>query len=125
MTLRAEEESYKSQLPGVTYFWQDADKPPSYDWDQWVQLFEVTVLARHPISMTELLRTADKQHPRKSALMGNLEETPEKRKVVSLLYIAIGKTGRKIIMDKFPNINILLIQLQNIVQLSKYHAKEP
>ena len=48
--------------------------------------------------------------------MGNLEETPEKRKVVSLLYIAIGKTGRKMLMDKFPKINILLIQLQNIVQ---------
>ena len=113
MALRSEKDSSNSPLPGVTYFWQDADKPPNYDWDQWVQFFEVAVLARHPISRTELLQTVGKQHLREAALMGNLEETPAKRIVVSLLYIDIGKTGRKMFMDKFPNINILLIQLSS------------
>ena len=61
--------------------------------------------------MTELLRNADQQSPRNAAMMGNLE-VPAKRKLVSLLYISIGKTGRKMLMDKFPNINILLIELQ-------------
>ena len=65
--------------------------------------------------MTELLGTADEKL-REAALLGNLEEMPAKRKVVSLVYIAISKTGRKKLMDKFPNINILLIHLQNIVQ---------
>ena len=116
MALRAEEDSSNSPLPGVTYFWQDADKPPSYDWEQWRQLFEVAVLARHSISITELLRVADQQNPRQAALMGNLEEMHAKRKVVSLLYISIGKTGRKMLMDKFPQINILTIQLQDIAQ---------
>ena len=116
MALRAEEDSSNSPLPGVTYFWQDADKPPSYDWEQWRQLFEVAVLARHSISITELLREADQQNPRQAALMGNLEEMHTKRKVVSLLYISIGKTGRKMLMDKFPQINILTIQLQDIAQ---------
>ena len=53
MALRAEEDCSNSPLPGVTYFWQDADKPPSYDWEQMAQLFEVAVLAKHSISMTD------------------------------------------------------------------------
>ena len=116
MALRAEEDNSNSPLPGLSYFWQEAEKPPGYDWEQWVQLFEVAVLARHSIAMTELLRVADQQNPRNAAMMGNLDEIPAKRKLVSLMYISIGKTGRKMLMDKFPNINILLIELQNLVQ---------
>ena len=95
MALRAEDDNSNSPLPGLNYFWQDAEKPSRYDWEQWVQLFEVAVLARHSISMTQLLREADEQNPRIAAIMGNLEEVPAKRKLVSLLYISIGKTGRK------------------------------
>ena len=116
MALRADEEISNSPLPGVTYFWQEADKSPSNDWEQWMQLFEVAVLARHSISITKLLRNADQQNPRQATLMGNMEETHAKRKVISLLYIAIGKTGRKMLMDKFPQINICLIELQDIIQ---------
>ena len=101
---------------GLSYFWQEAEKPPGYDWEQWVQLFEVAVLARHSISMIELLRVADQQNPINAAMTGNLDEIPAKRKLVSLMYISIGKTGRKMLMDKFPNINILLIELQNLLQ---------
>ena len=115
MALRAEDDNSNSALPGLSYFWQEADKPPGYDWEQWVQLFEVAVQARHSISMTELLREADEQNPRNAAMMGNLE-VPAKRKLVSLLYISIRKTGRKMLMDKFPKINILLIELQALVQ---------
>ena len=96
--------------------WPDAEKPPGYDWEQWVQLFEVAVLARHSISMTKLLREADDENPRIAAMIGNLEEVPAKRKLVSLLYISIGKTGRKMLMDKFPNITIFLIELRILVQ---------
>ena len=116
MALRADEENSNSPFPGVTYFWQEADKSPSNDWEHWMQLFEVAVLARHSISITELLRNADQQNPRQATLMGNMEETPAKRKVISLFYIAIGKTGRKMLMDKFPQINIFLIELQDIIQ---------
>ena len=74
-------------------------KPPGYDWDQWTQLFQVAALARHSISMSELVRETDAQNPRVAALMGNLEEVPAKRKMVSLLYISIGKTARKMYVD--------------------------
>ena len=69
MALRAEENNSNSLSPGVGYFWQETEKPPGYDWEQWVQLFEVAVLARHSISMTELLRDADQQNPRKAAIL--------------------------------------------------------
>ena len=73
------------------------------------------MLARHSISVSELTRNAEQQ-PRAQALMGNMEEAPAARKVISLLYISLGKTGRKMLMDKFPQINILLIQLQQFLQ---------
>ena len=47
---------------------------PSYDWEQRQQLFEVAVLARHSISVTEITESVDKQNPRVPALMGNLEK---------------------------------------------------
>ena len=77
-------------------------------------MFEVAALARHSFSVSEVLRQADQQNPRAMALMGNLEEIPAKRKLVSLLYI--GKNARKKLMDKFPAINILLIELRNLLQ---------
>ena len=116
MALRAaDDDQSNATVPGLSYFWQDAEKSPSYDWDQWLQLFEVAVLARHSISVSELTRNAEQQ-PRAQALMGTMEEAPAARKVISLLYISLGKTGRKMLMDKFPQINILLIQLQQFLQ---------
>ena len=112
----ADDDQLNAPVPGLIYFWQDAEKSPSYDWDQWLQLFEVVVLARHSISVSELTRNADEQQPRAQTLMGNIEEAPATRKVISLLYISLGKTGRKMLMDKFPQINILLIQLQQFLQ---------
>ena len=117
MALRSsDEDSSNSPVPGLNYFWQEAEKSPTYEWEQWIQLFEVAVLARHSISVSELTREVTQDNPRIAAMMGNLEEEPAKRKVTSLLYISIGKTGRKMLMDKFPHINILLIQLNNFLQ---------
>ena len=96
MALRADEEHSNSPLPGMIYFWQDAEKPPGYDWEQWlIQVFEVATLARHSISVSEVLREADQQNPRAAALMGNLEEIPAKRKVVNLLSSQLAKVQEK------------------------------
>ena len=71
MALRANSEnddnSY-SRVPGLKYFWQEANKSPSYEWEQWVQLFEVAVLARHSISVSEITREEDQNNPRNAAL---------------------------------------------------------
>ena len=84
MALRADEDHSNAPLPGLNYFWQDAEKPPGYDWEQWIQLFEVATLARHSISVSEVLREADQQNPRAAALMGNLEEIPAKSRKSTL-----------------------------------------
>ena len=48
MALRAtDDEASNSPVPGLNYFWQEAEKEPSYEWEQWQQLFKVAVLARH------------------------------------------------------------------------------
>ena len=75
MALRSnEDESFISPVPGLNYFWQEAETEPSYDLEQWQQLFVVAVLARHSISVTEITRTADEQNPRVPALMRNQEK---------------------------------------------------
>ena len=56
-----------------------------------ILLLEVAVLAKHSISITELLRDADQQNPRQAALMGNLEKMHAKRKVVSLFESPLRK----------------------------------
>ena len=66
--------------------------------------------------LSEVPREADQQHPRAAVLMGNLKEIPAKRKSVSLLYISIGKNARKMLLDNFPQIKILLIELRKLVQ---------
>ena len=78
MALQVDYDNSNSPLPGLSYFWQEADKPPGYDREQWVQIFEVAVLARHSISMTQPRRDADQQNPRNAAMMGNLEVPAKK-----------------------------------------------
>ena len=58
----------------------------------------------------------DEQNPRVPALTGNQEGNAAARKVICLQYISLGKNGRKMIMDKFSQINILLIQLPQFLQ---------
>ena len=103
MALRANVDDHSnSPVPGVNYFWQDAKKAPSYAWEKWFQLFEAAVLARLSISLYELTRDADEQNLRVVALVENLELEPASRKVTSLLYISIGKEGRKMLLDQIP-----------------------
>ena len=99
MALRATEEGSDFPVPGLNLFWQEPEKAPSYHWEQWLQLFAVAVLARYSISVSELTRVADDQNPRAPALLGNLEEMP-----------AVPKVTR------FPQVNILLIQLPEFTQ---------
>ena len=74
-----------SPLPGLSYFWQDADKSPTTEWNSWVELFEMAVLARHSSSTSEVLKTPTEQDPTFPALLGNLTVDTATKKVVSLL----------------------------------------
>ena len=121
MALRStDDESSNSPLPGLNYLWQEAEKESSYDWEQWQQLFEVAVLVRHSISVTEITRNVDEQSPRVPALMGNLEANAAARKIVSLLYISLG---RKMIMDKFLKLTFRLFNYRNSYNIAMSASK--
>ena len=61
-----------SPLPGLSYFWQDAEKTPTTELANWAQLFEMEVLGRHSISISEVLKNPTEQDPSVPALLGNL-----------------------------------------------------
>ena len=48
--------------------------------------------------------------------MGNLDAEAAQKKLASLLYISIGSTGRKTLMDTFPHIRILTTPLQEVLR---------
>ena len=95
MAPRAEEDNSNSTLAGLSYFWQEAEKPPGSDWEQWVQLFEVAVLARHSISMTELLGVADQQNPRNAAMIDGKSGRDTCKKKTSKFNVHIHWENRK------------------------------
>ena len=53
MALRAETSSgssfASSNLVGVPVFWGDATSNPAMDWDKWLDLFQVAVMAKYSI----------------------------------------------------------------------------
>ena len=104
MALRASNDEVNSPVLGLSYYWQDPEKPPIYDWDQWIQLLEVAVLAKHSIAIFELFQEPTEQNSRNIAMMGNLQVDAAQKKQVSLLYISVGSRGRKTLMEKFPHI---------------------
>ena len=75
MALRASEneDPLSSPLSGVQLIWQGAKKPSSTDyWEQWIELFELVLLAKNLISIFEMNRTPTEENPRVPALFVNL-----------------------------------------------------
>ena len=100
MALRAEKaaspsSTSSSHLVGLPAFWSDAVANPPMDWDKWFNLFQVALKAKYSISVTELTREANQQNPRVRALLGDLDENPANKKVISILYISLGDQARK------------------------------
>ena len=103
MALRVNEsdDAPYSPLPGLSNFWQDADESPTAGWNSWAELFEKAVLVRHSISISEVLKTPTEQDPTIPALLGHSTVGTPTNNVVSLLHLSIGKTGRKMLTDKY------------------------
>ena len=78
-----------SPHPGLSDFWQDAEKTPTTEWAKRAQSLEMAVLARHSISISEVLKNPTEQDPSIPALLGNLTVATAAKKVVSLLYLSI------------------------------------
>ena len=87
------------------------------DWDKWLDLFQVALMAKYSISITELTRNADQQNPRVRALLGNLEEDPANKKVISVMHLALGDAARKQFMDKYPTTALWELRAQQLINL--------
>ena len=89
MALRDENSAHASssasQLVGLPVFWSDAVANPPMDWDKWFDFFQVAIMTKYSISITELTRNVDQQNPRVRALLGDLDEDPANKKVISIL----------------------------------------
>ena len=82
-------------LPGISCFWQHAEMVPSTGWNNRIEKFELAALARHSISLSEILKTPTDEDPRIPALLRiSLVEIVE-----TLLYLSTVKTGRKVMME--------------------------
>ena len=102
---------------GLPVFWHDAYSNPTMEWDKWVDLFQVTVMAKYSISLTELTRDASQQIPKVRALMGDLEEEPANKKVVSVLYLSLGEAARKQFRDKFPLVTLWSLKVSELTKM--------
>ena len=122
MALRAQNElssstfqtSSLSHLVGLSVFWYDDNSDPTMELDKWMDLFQVALMAKYSISLTELTRDASQQKARVRALMGDLEEEPANKKVVSVLYLSLGEAARKQFRDKFPHVTLWSLKVSEL-----------
>ena len=82
MALRAND---AQTITGLPVFWQNAAEERTQEWERWIQLFEVAVMAKNSISLEKLLRDATHE-ARKKALMEYLAEATAIRKVMSNVF---------------------------------------
>ena len=106
MALRAENSSSltlsttaMSHLVGLPVYWHEANTTSTMDWDKWVDLFQVAVMAKFSISITELTREVTDQKAKVRALLGDMDEDPANKKVVSVMYLSLGEAARKLFND--------------------------
>ena len=73
------------------------------EWEKWLDLFQVAMMAEYSISITELTREVNQQYPNVPTLMGDLEEDPANKKVIGVIYLSLGEAARKQFKDKYQH----------------------
>ena len=74
----------------------------------------VSANAKFSSVVKEILRTAREQQLRVAALINNLNEPAAERKIVSVLFLSSGSATRKSVTDKFPDMRVATISLQEM-----------
>ena len=72
------------------------------DWDKWLDLFQVAMMAKYSISITELTRVVTEQMPRVRPLIGDLDEDPANKKTISVMYLSLGEAARNSSWNNIP-----------------------
>ena len=68
-----------SHLVGLPVSWHEANSTPTMEWGNWLDLFQVAVMAKFSTSTTELTREVNEQTPRARAFLGDMDEDPAKK----------------------------------------------
>ena len=92
-----------SHLVGLPVYWHEATSSPTMDFDKWLDLFQVAVMAKFSISITELFREVNEQNPRVHPLLGDMDEDAANKKIVSVMNLSLGEVARKQFKDKYPH----------------------
>ena len=87
------------------------------DWDKLFDLFQVALMAKCSISVTELTREADQQNPRVRLFSRDLDENPANKKVISILYLSLGEQARNPFMAKEPHTALWDLKAQELIAL--------
>ena len=66
--------------------------------------------------MNELTRTVDEANPRVKSLLGDMADEAANKKVVSMMFLSLGETGRKMFRDKYPETSIWSLQAIQMLQ---------
>ena len=98
MALRAntaspQRENHPSLLPGLPLVRSDFTKFPAMEWERWFDLFTVAVIAKNSISVGELTRTVDVDHPRVKALIGDMADEAADKKLVKWLFLSVEESA--------------------------------
>ena len=122
MALRAENpssssSSSSSHLVGLPVFWSDVTANPAMDCDKCLDLFQVALMAKYSISITELTREATQQNPRVRVLFGDFDEDPANKKGISVQCLSLGEAARKQFMDKYPDTALWELKAQELITL--------
>ena len=123
MALREKDSNSSSTaIAGLPIYWGDADKNPVLDWEKWIDLFEVALMAKNNISLAELTKTTG---PKEKSLMGDMEEGAATKKAISSLYLSLGMAARKNLLNKYPTTNIASISLTDLIKNCKDCFEKP
>ena len=86
------------------------------EWEKWIDLFAVAMMAKYSISMNELIRTVDETNPKVKAFLGDMPEEAANKKAVSMMFLSLGKAGRKMFRNKYPEKTIWFLQAIQMLQ---------
>ena len=104
-----------SLLVELPLFRHEASKSPSMEWEEWIDLFALGMMAKSSISLNELTRSVDETNPRVKALLGDLPEEATNKNVVSMMFLSLGESGRKMFRGEYLEISKWTLQAKDML----------
>ena len=86
------------------------------EWDKWMDLLQVALMAKHSISVNEVTREETLNQLRDKSLLGNMEWDTANEKVVSLLFFSLKNAPRKTFRYKFPTETLWSMRAKEVIE---------